>query len=144
MNTLRFLILVPAMAVASAFASDIPKKPFHLNEKIEKDIGYAQAVRIGDTLYVSGSVGAGEMPTAMRQAYNELKQTLAAHGLDFKNVVKENLYTTDLDAVKAHIAVRKEYYGAECPAATWVQVQRLYLPKFVIEVELVAVFPKSE
>src|ERR1700730_16831048 len=132
-------LLIAAVSIASAFASDIPKKPFHLNEKIEKEIGYAQAVRIGDTLYISGSVGAGEMPAAMRQSYEELKQTLAAHGLDFKNVVKENLYTTDLDAVKTNGAVRKEYYGAECPAATWVQVQRLYSPKFVIEVELVAV-----
>lgn len=55
-------------------------------------------------------------------------------------MVKENLCTTGLDAVKANAAIRKEYYGAECPAATWVQLQ-LYLPKFVIEVELIAVFP---
>src|ERR1700704_7131277 len=120
-----FVLLACALSIASTLASDIPKKPFYINEKVEKEIGYAQAVRIGDTLYVSGSVGAGEMPAAMRQSYDELKQTLAAHGLDFKNVVKENLYTTDLDAVKANAAVRKEYYGAECPAATWVQVQRL-------------------
>jgi 2-iminobutanoate/2-iminopropanoate deaminase len=125
-RTLYLLIPACALAAATTFASDIPKKPFYINEKAEKEIGYAQAIRIGDTLYVSGS---------------ELKQTLAAHGLDFKNVVKENLYTTDLDAVKANAAIRKEYYGAECPAATWVQVQRLYLSKFVIEVELVAVFP---
>jgi enamine deaminase RidA (YjgF/YER057c/UK114 family) len=42
------------LSVVSLIASDIPKKPFHLNEKIEKEIGYAQAVRIGDTLYISG------------------------------------------------------------------------------------------
>jgi 2-iminobutanoate/2-iminopropanoate deaminase len=141
-RTNRLLIFFFALSTAATFASDIPKRPFHLNEKVEKEIGYAQAVRIGDTLYISGSVGAGEMPAAMRESYDELKQTLAAHGLDFKNVVKENLYTTDLDAVKANAAVRKQYYGTECPAATWVQVQRLYSPKFVIEVELVAVFPK--
>jgi len=60
-------------------ASDIPKKPFHLNEKIEKEIGYAQAVRIDDTLYISGSVGAGEMPLAIRESYDDLKKALAAH-----------------------------------------------------------------
>jgi 2-iminobutanoate/2-iminopropanoate deaminase len=123
--------------------SDVPKKPFHLNEKIEKEIGYAQAVRIGDTLYISGSVGAGEMPAAIRESYDELKKTLAPHGLDFRNVVKENVFTTDLDAFKASKEIQKEYYGMECPAGTWVQVQRLYLPKFVVEVELVAVFPKE-
>ena len=108
------LLLFCTLLITSALASDIPKKLFHLNEKVEKEIGYAQAVRIGDTLYVSGSLGAGEMPVAMRQSYDELKQTLAAHGLDFKNVVKENLYTTDLDAVKANKDIRKEYYGTEC------------------------------
>src|SRR3984893_14602840 len=107
-RALYLLILVCALAAVTVFASDIPKKPFYLNEKIEKEIGYAQAVRIGDTLYVSGSVGAGEMPAAIQQSYDELKQTLAAHGLDFKNVVKENLYTTDLDAVKTDGAVRQE------------------------------------
>src|SRR5947209_19818121 len=84
--------------ISISAASDIPKKPFHLNEKMETEIGYAQAVRIGDTLFISGSVGAGEMPTAIRQAYDELKRTLAAHGLDFRNVVKENVFAIDLDA----------------------------------------------
>jgi 2-iminobutanoate/2-iminopropanoate deaminase len=140
--TSSFLILIGAIFVVNAFASEIPRKQFHINEKVEKEIGYAQAVRIGEMLYISGSVGAGEMSVAMRQAYNELKQTLAAYGLDFRNVVKENLYTTDLDAVETNKDIRKEYYGEEYPAATWVQVQRLYLPKLVIEVELVAVFPK--
>jgi 2-iminobutanoate/2-iminopropanoate deaminase len=140
--TSSFLILIGAIFIANAFASDILENSSILNEKVEKEIGYAQAVRIGETLYISGSVGAGEMPIAMRQAYNELKQTLATHGLDFRNVVKENLYTTDLDAVKTNKDIRKEYYGEEYPAATWVQVQRLYSPKLIIEVELVAVFPK--
>ena len=36
----------------------------------------------------------------------------------------------------------KPSYGEECPAATWVGVQRLYLPEHVVAVELVAVFPK--
>ena len=123
-------------------ASDIPKKTFHLNEKVETEIGYAQAVRIGDTLYVSGSVGAGEMAGAIHQAYDELKKTLAAHGLDFRNVVKENVFSTDLDAFIKNKDIRKEYYGSDYPAATWVQVQRLYLPTFVVEIEITAVFPK--
>lgn len=57
-------------------------------------------------------------------------------------MVKENVFTTDLDAFKASKNIRKEYYGEECPAGTWVQVQGLYLTKFVVEIELVAVFPK--
>ena len=108
---------------------------------METDIGYCEAVRIGNALHISGSVGAGEMPAAMRKAYDTLKKTLAANGLDFHNVVKENVYATDLDAFIHNKDIRKEYYGADFPAATWVQVQRLYLPAFVVEVELTAQYP---
>jgi hypothetical protein len=51
-----FLVLSPLSIV---LASDILKKLFHLNERIEKDIRDAQAVRIGDVLYISGRLGQG-------------------------------------------------------------------------------------
>jgi enamine deaminase RidA (YjgF/YER057c/UK114 family) len=65
--------------------------------KVETDIGYSQAVRLVDVLYVSGSAGAGEMPKAILAAYEEIRTTLAAHGLDFRNVVRENVFATDLE-----------------------------------------------
>jgi 2-iminobutanoate/2-iminopropanoate deaminase len=133
--------LLVAGSLLCAVESDAARKDFHLNPSVEHDIGYSQAVRIGDTLYISGSVGAGDMPAAIHQAYDELKATLKAHGLDFGAVVKENIYTTDIDAFIKHMEIRKHYYGTTMPAATWVQVQRLYLPDHVVEVELVAVFP---
>ena len=121
---------------------DTAKSCFHLNAAVETDIGYCQAVRIGNTLHISGSVGQGEMPAAIHMAYEELKKTLAANGLDFLNVVKENVYTTDLDAFIRNKDVRKDYYATDFPAATWVQVQRLYLPAFVVEVEVTAEIPQ--
>ena len=95
-------------------------------------------MRSGNTLQISGSVGAGPMPDAIRMAYDELKATLAANGLAFRDVIKENVYTTDIDAFIKAKDIRKTYYGADFPAATWVQVQRLYEPTDVVEVELTA------
>ncbi|HZP67402.1 MAG TPA: RidA family protein [Rudaea sp.] len=129
-------------ACATTRVSDAPKSCYHLNAAMETDIGYCQAVRSGNLLYVSGSVGQGDMPAAMHMSYDRLKKVLAANGLDFRNVVKENVYATDLDAFIKNKDIRKDYYGTELPAATWVQVQRLFLPAFVVEVELVAEFPK--
>jgi len=117
------------------------KTCYHLNAAIETDIGYCQAVRSGNTLHISGSVGRGDMPAAIHSAYEELNKTLAANGLTFRNVVKENVYATDLDAFIRNKDLRKQYYGDDFPAATWVQVQRLYLPAFVVEVEVTAEFP---
>ena len=83
------------------------------------------------------------MPDAIRGVYGELQKTLEHYGLTFAHVVKENVYTTDLDALKANLEVRRGFYGKEYPAATWVQVSRLYQPIHVLEVELIAVFPES-
>jgi enamine deaminase RidA (YjgF/YER057c/UK114 family) len=139
---LKLLSCLLLLALPSYAAAPLAKSIFHLNEQVEKDIGYSQAVRVGDTLYISGSIGAGDMASAVRQAYNELKATLKAHGLDFSHVVKENVYTTNLDDFIKNKTIRKEYYAGEEPAATWVQVSRLYDPSHVVEVELIAVFPK--
>jgi enamine deaminase RidA (YjgF/YER057c/UK114 family) len=136
------VICVIGLLTGCATARVEPAKScYHVNAAVETDIGYCEAVRIGDTLHISGSVGAGEMPAAMHKAYDTLKKTLTANGLDFRNVVKENVYATDLDAFIRSKDIRKEYYGADFPAATWVQVQRLYLPAFVVEVELTAQYP---
>lgn len=142
-------LLIAADASASApvaAATELPplqKQKFHAGPW-EHDIGYTQAVRVGNTLYVSGSVGAGEMPAALKQAYDKIARTLAAHQLGFGHVVKENVFTTDIEALKAHKAVRNAYYGTDFPAATWVQVSRLFRPEHVLEVEVTAVFPDEK
>jgi 2-iminobutanoate/2-iminopropanoate deaminase len=143
MRRLILAVCTPLLFAACANAPvNTTKSCYHLNAAVETDIGYCQAVRVGNTLHISGSVGRGEMAAAMHGAYDELKKTLADNGLGFSNVVKENVYATDLDAFIHNKEIRKQYYGSEFPAATWVQVQRLYLPEFVVEVELVAQFPK--
>lgn len=115
---------------------------FHQNEVIEKDVGYCAALRSGNTLRVSGVVGQGSMDSAVRSVYERLGRVLKANGLSFANVVKETVFATDLDAFIRNKEIRKEYYGQTLPAATWVQVQRLYLPSFVVEIEVTAEYPR--
>ena len=115
---------------------------FHGNAATEADIGFCRAVRAGNTLYISGAVGQGEMPEAMRRAYGVLRKTLEDRGLGFRHVVKETVFATDLDAFVRAKDVRKEFYGSHLPAASWVQVSRLFRPALVVEVELIAVYPQ--
>ncbi|HWU25902.1 MAG TPA: RidA family protein [Rhizomicrobium sp.] len=126
------------------------KQVFHLHP-YEKDLGVAQAVLIDKTLYISGSVAAdengrpvspGDMAGQMRAAYSEIRRTLAAHGAGFEQVVKETIYTTDMDALLKASDLRFEYYGKErLPATSWVQVQRLIDPRFLVQIEVVAELP---
>lgn len=127
------------LAGCAPSASSVAPTCFHLNPAVETEIGYCQAVKVGNVWYISGSVGRGDMASAMHGAYDELARTLAANGLAFRNVVKENVFTTDLDGFIRNKDIRKTYYGATLPAASWVQVQRLYSPAFIVEIELTAI-----
>lgn len=142
MRGLLVLCLVLSVTACSAKPARPQHSCFHSSQAVEAGIGYCQAVRSGNRLYVSGTVGQGEMPAAVQSVYERLRQTLEANGLKFADVVKENVFTTDLDAFKASKDIRKAFYGASFPAATWIQVQRLFLPAFVLEVELVAEYPE--
>ena len=149
-------LIVSLAALGTACDREAPPPPprikqvFHLNG-YEKDFGYAQAVQIDKTLYIAGTVSAddqgrlvapGDMENQMRAAYINIQHTLAAHGLTFEHVVKETIYTTDMDAFLKSKNVRLDFYDKDrLPAASWVQVQRLVDPGFLIEIEVVAELP---
>jgi enamine deaminase RidA (YjgF/YER057c/UK114 family) len=126
------------------------KQIFHLNP-YEKDFGYAQAVLVDKTLYLSGAVAAdangrliaaGDMAGQMRAAYTNIQRTLAANGAEFEHVVRENIYTTDMDALLKNADVRFEFYDKErLPTTSWVQVQRLVDPGFLVQIEVTAELP---
>jgi enamine deaminase RidA (YjgF/YER057c/UK114 family) len=78
----------------------------------------------------------------VRAAYTNISRTLAAHGASFDEVVKETIFTTDMDALLKASDVRFEFYDKErLPATSWVQVQRLVDPGFLVEVEVIAELP---
>ena len=126
------------------------KQVFHLNP-YEKDFGYAQAVLVDKTLYVSGTVAvdehgrlvaAGDMAGQMRAAYTNIRRTLEANGASFDEIVKETIYTTDMDALLKAADLRFEYYDKErLPTTSWVQVQRLVDPGFLVQIEVTAELP---
>lgn len=139
---MKLILLLAAAMLALAPATAETKIERYQTGAWEDEIGYRQAVRAGNVLYISGWAGSGKMPDAIRGVYDSLAKVLKDHGLTFKDVVKENISTTDIEALKANLPVRRAYYGKDFPAATWVQVARLYEPDHVIEVELIAVFPE--
>lgn len=137
---MRFgLITLAAFLMAAPAHAEIKRD---YNHPWEKDIGYAGAVRHGDTLYISGVVEQGAtVAEQMAGAYAEIDTILKAHGLDSQDVVKETIYTRDIEAVKAAIPLRKQFYtGDVYPAATWVQIDRLFDESHLIEIEVQAAF----
>jgi enamine deaminase RidA (YjgF/YER057c/UK114 family) len=115
----------------------------------EKEYGYAQAIKVEDTIYVSGQVshddkgnivGRGDMETQMRQAYENIQKLLTQYGATLKNVVDEVLFVTNMDAAfAAAVKCRQEIFsGAPVIASTIIQIQRLAFPELMIEIKCVA------
>lgn len=127
----------------------ISKESKNLNMPWEQEYGYSQAVKVGDTIYLSGQVshddkgefvGVGDMEAQMRQSYVNIKKLLAEYGADVENIVDETWFVTDMEAGSAAAGkVRKEIFsGNPAAALTVVQIGRLAFPELLIEIKCVA------
>lgn len=108
------------------------------DKKQNENAGYAQVVKVGSTIYISGVPTDDLSPNGIARVYKTLEACLNAFGASSKNIVKETLYTTDIETMKKYNDARKEFYKGDYPAASWVQVSRLYEPNAKLEVDLIA------
>ncbi|MEN9298160.1 MAG: hypothetical protein RLZZ429_473 [Bacteroidota bacterium] len=142
-SILMALLLLAGITASAQTNNTIEKKKFHFGAEQDTSAGYAQAVKVDNMIYVSGTVARDITPTSIKRLYQTIERSLAAFGATLQNVVKENLYTTDIEAMKTHNEARKEMYKGDYPAATWVQISRLYMPDARLEIEVIAHLPKK-
>jgi len=124
--------------------NDIKKEKWHWGNALQQDTsaGYVQVVKVENVLYISGAVTRDVTPDGITRLYQSLERSLKSFGATFQNVVKENLYTTDMEAMKRYNDARKVFYKGDFPAATWMGVSRLFMGDAKLEVELIAHLPK--
>lgn len=139
----------------------IQKEASSLGMPWEQSYGYAQAVRVGDTIWVAGQLSHddagnlvgpapvdaegrildhGNMRIQMAQSYANAKKVLAQFGATLGNVVEEVIYVTDMDTAFAVAgAVRAEAYGERPAVASTILVTpRLAFPSQLVEIKLIA------
>src|SRR5689334_16461880 len=109
MRTLSIILFVLFILNQQLTAQDnsIKKEKFHWGRDQDTSAGYTQALKIDNVIYISGTVSREVTPEGIKRVYETLERTLKQFGATFQNVVKENLYTTDIEAMKQHNAVRK-------------------------------------
>ena len=142
MNTrnLFFAVLVISIISFVSFAYGEDKIERKMYNPWEAEIGYSQVVKAGNTVYISGI--ASNKPTLEEQieeVYLLIQNTLKDNDLDMSSIVKQVIYTTDIEAYKKLRSVSKKYFNEnEYPSSTLVQVERLYSPSHMVEIEVVA------
>ena len=118
------------------------------NSPYEDVIGFSRAVRVGDTVYVSGTVawgddgklvGEGDVYLQARQAIRNIERALLGAGASLRDVVRTRIYLTDIDRWEEAARAHAEAFAEVKPASSMVEVSRLADPAMLVEIEAVAV-----
>lgn len=122
------------------------KKQFILPRDVHPAKTYSHAVRAGDTIYLAGNVGRaldgtlvpGGLAEQTQKTLENMQATLEAAGATVQDVVKLNIYLTDLAGMPAFSEVRSRFFKSPMPATTAVQVAAL-APGVLIEIDGIAI-----
>jgi len=114
----------------------------------EPIIGFSRAVRVGNTIQVSGTgpVGAddADVATQTRKIFAIAEEVLIRAGATLGDVVRTRIYLTDVADWETVGGVHGEYFANIRPAATMVVVAKLLNPQWRVEIEFDATLPGAE
>lgn len=113
------------------------------NAKWEDVVGYSRAVRIGNTVEVSGTVSVREGKTVgVDNAYQQtkcileiIKESLEKAGAKLEDVVRTRIYVTDISNWQEVGRAHGEVFSNIKPATSMVEVSALIDPKYLVEIE---------
>ena len=118
------------------------------NSPYEDVIGFSRAVRVGDTVYVSGTVawgedgklvGEGVVYAQARQTLRNIERALAEAGATMRDVVRTRIYLTDIERWEEAARAHAEAFAEVKPVSSMLEVSRLAAAAMLVEIEAVAV-----
>jgi 2-iminobutanoate/2-iminopropanoate deaminase len=109
---------------------------------------WSNAIRAGDTLYISGQVARPfEGGTALvgkdeyeqtRQIFSRIDRIIKAAGGTMDNLVKMTIYLVNIKNNTEVWRARREFFTGDFPASTLVEVRSLAKPEVLVEIEAIA------
>jgi enamine deaminase RidA (YjgF/YER057c/UK114 family) len=116
----------------------------------EPVVGYSRAVRVGRSVFVSGTtaadqgggaVGGSDVAEQTREVLRRIVAVLESAGARVEDVVRTRIYVTDISRWQDVGRVHGEVFGAVRPATSMVEVSRLIDPALLVEIEADAIIP---
>ena len=114
---------------------------------------FSNCLVVGDTIYISGQhagnpkggiLGDGSMVSQTRETLKKIKALIEAAGGSMADVVKLNVYVTDVSKRAEIGQARREFFSGDFPCSTLVEISRLVDPDLMIEIEATAIIGASK
>jgi len=116
--------------------------------KWEDIVGYSRAVKVGNTIEVTGTVAAGENGIVVgkgdpyiqtKYIYQKIEKVLQQAGATMKDVVRVRMFVTDISQWQEYGKAHSEFFKEIKPCNTMVEVRALIEPDYMIEIEATAI-----
>jgi enamine deaminase RidA (YjgF/YER057c/UK114 family) len=116
--------------------------------KWEDIVGYSRAVKIGNTIEVTGTVavddnsnlvGGNDAYEQTRFVLQKIEAVLKKAGASLKDVVRTRMFVTDISRWEEYGRAHGEFFKDIKPCTTMVEVSNLISPEYLIEIEATAI-----
>ncbi len=116
--------------------------------KWEEIVGYSRAVKVGNTVEVTGTVAVDENSQLVGgdSAYEQTKfvlskieKVLEKAGASLSDVVRTRIFVTDISRWEEYGRAHGEFFSEIRPCTTMVEVSKLISPEYLVEIEATAI-----
>lgn len=114
----------------------------------EEIVGYSRAVRVGNTVEITGTVAVDENNVIIgtNDAYEQTKfilqkieKYLTLAGAEMKDVVRTRMFVTDISRWQEYGKAHGEVFKNIKPCTSMIEVKGLIAPEYLIEIEATAI-----